>query len=328
MPPELSVLIPTHERPEKLRRTLGRLRSQQSPPEFEVIVTINLGDDRAPVAEAIDEVGLPAELLEAAAPGVSASRNRGWRHARAPLVLFIGDDILASPRLLREHVDWHRAHPREEVGVLGLIRWARELEVTPFMRWLERGLQFDYRGIDGIEAGVGRLYTSNVSIKREMLERVGGFDEDLRFTYEDIELGYRLAAHGFRLLYNRRADAEHLHQVTLESYQRRMRATARGEHAMVAKHPEVEPMLRNRMRRTAATPGRGRLAGLVGVIPPWFPVLGRRVWRSAEQRWMQALAPDFLSAWRETEKAAGSSSPPEDDPKADPASRARGQAAP
>ena len=269
-----------------------------------MIVVVNAADDPAPVEREVRARQLDARTLHGPAPSVSASRNLGWREARAELILFLGDDILASPTLLREHFQWHRRHPEDTVGVLGRVRWAPEIGVTPFMRWLESGIQFDYRGIEGIDAGPGRLYTSNVSLKRAILARVGGFDEELEFTYEDIELGYRLATHGFRLLYNRRARAEHLHQVTLESTKERMRFNARGEQRMVAKHPQLEPTLHNRMVRAAATPARGRLAGLVGFVPPWLPILGRRVWRSAEQRWLSELAPEFLSAWEEAEAQA------------------------
>jgi GT2 family glycosyltransferase len=300
--PELSVVIPTHDRPEELSRALERLDRQSDPPAHEVIVVANPGDDPSIVAGAIGKRRVQPRLRVASTPGASAARNLGWREAGAPLVLFLGDDILAGPSLLREHLTWHRADPDETVGVLGHVRWARELRVTPFMRWLERGMQFDYGGIEGTEAGAGRLYTANVSLKRSLLERSGGFDEELPYLYEDIELAHRLAALGFRLLYNSRAEAEHLHAATVESWKARMRTAARAEHRFASKHPDAEPRLHHRMSRAAAAePARGRAARLVSVVPPWVPVAGPVVWRSAEQRWLQQLAPDFLAAWAEAE---------------------------
>jgi GT2 family glycosyltransferase len=301
MLPDLSVVIPTHERPEKLRRTLHHLEAQTDAPSFEVVVTINPGDDLPAVTEVTGMSKLPIEVLEAELPGVSASRNRGWRHARAPLVLFLGDDILASPTLLAEHLEWHRGHPEPEVGVLGRVRWAGELDISPFMRWLEWGLQFDFRTIQGIEAGPGRLYTSNVSLKRGLLQRVGGFDERFTWGYEDIELGYRLSKiAGFRLLYNDRAVAEHLHETSLEAWKERMRISAHAERMLTQKHPELEAQLHMKMQAAATAPrARGRAAKLVSLVPPWVPVLGPLVWGSAQQRWLQALAPSFLAGWEE-----------------------------
>ena len=55
-----------------------------------------------------------------------------------------------------------RASRRRRSAVLGHVRWAREVRVTPFMHWLDHGVQFDYPAIDGTEAGWGRFYGANV----------------------------------------------------------------------------------------------------------------------------------------------------------------------
>ena len=103
--------------------------------------------------------------------------------------------------LVREHVDWHRTrYPEPEVGVLGLVRWAPELDVTVFMRWLDMGLQFDAQSIHGIEAGWGRFYGANASLKRAFLERVGDFDQEhFPYGYEDTDWAYRASTLGFRI---------------------------------------------------------------------------------------------------------------------------------
>ena len=301
----LSVVIPTYRRPDALPRTLEALARQTTGAgAFEVIVVCDAdNDDPERVAEqvAADERPYAARLLHRHAPGVSAARNDGWRAAQAPLVMFLGDDILAAPDLLAEHLAWHERHPDQGVGVLGHVRWADELKVTAFMRWLEQGTQFDYAGIEGEEAAWAHLYTSNVSLKRSLLELGGGFDEErFPFLYEDLDLGYRLARHGLRLLYNAKARAEHLHASTLEQWRRRMAETARAERRFVAAHSELTPWFRDLMAEAASRPpSRGRAAQLVRWVPPKTPYLGRRVWSRADTYYRQQLAPDFLRAWDE-----------------------------
>jgi hypothetical protein len=86
-----------------------------------------------------------------------------------------------------------------------------------------------------------------------------------------------------------------------------MKLTGAAEHLFVSKHPEVPALMRERMRTAAqAPPARGRSARLAGLVPPRFPVLGPVVWRSAEQRWLQELAPSFLEGWDEAEAQATS----------------------
>ena len=301
--PEVSVVIPTLGRYDSLRRVLDGLAAQTlSSAALEVIVVADATEsDLGSVDAAIGGRPFEVSRLVARRPGASAARNRGWQAARAPLILFIDDDILPDPHLVTEHVNWHRRDPDERVGVLGHVRWARGLRVTAFMRWLEHGMQFDYPAIKGVEAGWGRLYTANASLKAHLLRRAGGFDEErLPYLYEDLDLARRLSTDGFRLLYNRAAIGEHMHAVDLRSWRRRLPALAAAEREFVAKHPEVEPYFYELFSRAqAARPARGRLAPLVRVVPRRTPWLGERVWRSADAYFRQALAPAFLRAWEE-----------------------------
>jgi GT2 family glycosyltransferase len=168
------------------------------------------------------------------------------------------------------------------------------------MRWLEHGIQFDYPNIDGIEAGWGRFYTANSSVKRTMIERVGGFDsERLPFLYEDLDMALRMhEAAGFRLLYNRAAVAEHLHRMSLDTWKERVRRIAVSERTFVELHPEVPPYFRNLFADALAMPpARGRGTRLVRFVPRGFPVLGRKAWDSAEAYWLQTLAVPFFESW-------------------------------
>jgi len=299
--PQLSVVIPTLGRHGTLARVLKRLERQTEPCAFEVLVVLDAEEtDLAAVDAALGEPRpYPLRRLVRPRSGVSAARNTGWRVATAPVVLFLDDDVLPEPALLSEHRSWHARHPQREVGVLGLVRWADELRVTPFMRWLERGIHFDFAGIEGPEAGWGRFYTANASVKRELLELVGGFDEErLPFGYEDLDVAYRMHGHGLKLLYNPRACGEHVREMNLESVRARMPMMASSERAFCDKHPEIPPYFLTMFSEAAARPtAPHRLSRLARVVPPETPVLGPRVWASLDARFKEALAPDFLRAW-------------------------------
>ncbi len=325
MNPELSVVIPTLGRSAALPEVLDRVAG----PRTEVLV---VADAAAP------EVAGATHRAER--PGASAARNVGLRTARAPIVLFLGDDILASPGLVATHLAWHARLSDERVAVLGHVRWADRLKRTAFMAWLERGIQTDYDAIHGDRAGWGHLYTTNVSLKRDFALSVGGFDEDIPFLYEDLDLGRRLHDRGLDLRYAREAEAEHLHAPTLEEWARRMEAVGRAERAFAAKHPDFEPYFLRRLGaaaegsggragaaaegsggragaaaegsgrragaaaegrpaegRAAAQPARGRGARLAARVGPDVPVLGPRVWASAEAYFDQRLWPAFKRGW-------------------------------
>jgi GT2 family glycosyltransferase len=299
---DIAVVIPTLGRPAMVARVLDRLERQTAPAEaVQVLVVADAQERDLP---ALDRVvaGRPFETrrLQAARPGASAARNAGWRAASAPLVLFLDDDVLPEPQLVAEHLAWHRREPAEPVGVLGHVRWADGLRVTPFMRWLEHGIQFDYPAIEGVEAGWGRFYTANASVKRALVERVGGFDEErLPFGYEDLDLALRMhEQEQFRLLYNRAAVAEHLHEMDLGYWRRRVPRIARAERRFTELHPGFEPYFFKLFSQAAAAPpAKAPVARLARVLPRSTPVIGPLVWGSLNGVYLQALAPAFLEAW-------------------------------
>jgi GT2 family glycosyltransferase len=305
--PELSVVIPTYRRRDALPRTLDALDRQTVAFErLEVIVVDDPVDDDSAAVAALLEPGrrpYPLRHLHRDARGVSAARNAGWRAAEGRLVMFIGDDILLRPDALAEHLAMHQRHPEDEAGVLGRVEWASELDVTPFMRWLEHGIQFDYLSLRGDEAPWTHFYTANISLKRVMLERIGGFDEErFPFLYEDLDVGRRLSVHGFRLRYAPDAVGEHLHQTSIDEWRRRMAATAPAERRWVEAYPDMPAWFHDifetaQRRRTVPAP----VANVAGRIPPKVPFVGRRAAMVADLHFRQQLAPAFLGAWRADE---------------------------
>lgn len=297
----ISVVIPTFNRPDALPRTLGALAAQ-SFRDFEVIVV----EDAKNEAAVEPPSGLPAaRVLRAERPGASDARNVGWRASQHPVVLFLGDDILAARDLLARHAALHQQHPGDRVGVLGHVEWAKELKRTAFMVWLDHGIQFNYPSIRGDDAGPGHLYTANVSLKKAALASVGGFDaETYPFLYEDIDLGIRLFDGGFRLIYDRQACAEHLHEVTLDRWKQRMKIQARSERAWIRNHPGEQPYFHTRFSDALRhPPAQGRVGrALLPHVPRSMPVIGERVWRRADLYFRQQLGRPFVDAWDQDER--------------------------
>jgi GT2 family glycosyltransferase len=281
---------------------LDRLQRQTADPAaFEVVVAADAAEADL---RALDELAkarpFPVRRLQASRPGASAARNAGWRAAQAPLILFLDDDILPEAGLIAEHLAWHGREPGEEVGVLGRVRWADELRVTPFMKWLDRGIQFNFGVLRPGEVQWGYFVTANASVKRALVERVGGFDEEtLPFGYEDLDLALRMhREHGFRLLYNPAACAEHVHPMDLDFWRRRVRRIAISERRFCAKHLDFPPYFHQLFASAAAAPpAKGRGERLARYIPESLPLLGPWVWGSADSVYRQALAGPFLEAW-------------------------------
>jgi glycosyltransferase involved in cell wall biosynthesis len=233
---ELSVVVPTHDRAEALARCLDALAAQRVDVPFEVVVADDGSTDAT--ASVLDARG-DVQAVRIAHAGRSAARNAALRRACGRLVLFVDDDVIATDGLLQRHVEHHRAHPEEGAALVGLVTWHPELEVTPHMRWLERGgplFAFDTIADPG-DVDWRHFCTANVSVKRSFLGE-DPFDEELERSV-DVELAYRLSRRGMRLRYDADAVARHLRVDTPESTARRMRSVGRAVRLMHAKHPEI-----------------------------------------------------------------------------------------
>jgi len=243
----LTVVVPTYRRPELLRRCLDSLRDQSvAAAEFEVAVVDDASPDASPEVLRAAAAHMPNLVWESqpANRGPAAARNRAVGMSTAPLLLFMDDDVVAAPDLVATHLRLHEGAPTTH-GVVGLVEWLPELEVTPFMHWLDgTNLQFAFH--TWLQPGPlahpsDAFYTCNLSLHREIFDAAGGFDERFPYpAYEDIELGVRLARLGFVLHYDPQALGWHARAITLEEFRARMSKVAESAVLLRASHPELD----------------------------------------------------------------------------------------
>lgn len=276
----LSVVIPTYRRPHLLDQALASLREQDIPhDEFEVIV---VDDASGPQTVAVlEQAAAMSENLhwvtQSRNRGPAAARNRGVDLATSSLLLFMDDDIVASPSLVKTHIALHADQP-ETYGVVGLVEWLPSLDITPFMAWLETfPLQFGFATMtEGLQGDpTGAFYTCNLSMKRSLFETVGGFDERFPFAaYEDTELAIRLIRQGFELDYRRSPLAWTSRPITLDEFCARMTKVAQSALVFGEAYPEVDPVIQDLARPQYSALGFAGLR-LLSVVAPRF--LGRDV---------------------------------------------------
>lgn len=275
-----SVILPTCNRSDVLPLCLQHLE-QQTLAAFEVIVVNDGSTDSTAelLAHLAQQSPLRLHIAHQPNSGPATARNRAISMAAAPLCIIIGDDILAAPDFIEQHVRFHQNNPQQNVAALGLTRWNETAQtVTPFMRWLDNGFQFDYiRLLQGHPPDSRHFYTSNLSLKTPLLRR-HPFDERFRKALlEDAELGYRLVrTEDLRIQFLPQAVAEHLHPMTFRKSCARAREI--GRHEALFQHccPAIDPVPRG----SARTLARDLLCRHTWLAPPitWLADVLTRVW--------------------------------------------------
>jgi glycosyltransferase involved in cell wall biosynthesis len=283
--PEVSVVIPTHDRLDVLPEVLAALGRQETPPDFEVLVV----DDGSQAATR-DFLGAwrppyPHRVLTQAASGPAVARNAGVAAASGRWVAFLGDDTVPRPEWLRIHREAHRQRGDGRLAVIGYTAWHPRMRRTRFLDYInEYGLQFGYALIEDQErVPFNFFYTSNLSLRRELLLEEP-FDEGFPYpAWEDIECSYRLERRDLRLVYEPQARVEHYHPTDLARFEVRQEKAGFSAVVFYERHPALGPFL-----------------GLSPQGPPPLPAAGPQHRREILARALQFLPITLPRLWQET----------------------------
>lgn len=267
----ISVQICTYNRQATMRQCLSAFHKVDFPPsDYEIVVVDDGSTDGT--GEMISSLDLPCRLeyICKEHAGLAAGRNAGIRRARAPIILFIDDDTIAHPNLLREHWETHQWHA--DTIVMGWVNHVESFDVIGEPRFTHSDIS------------THNFWTSNVSVPKRCLEEAGMFDEDFtEYGWEDVEIGYRLRRLGVRRVFNSRAIVFHCKPrwtaQDIPSLIRRAGSSGRSAVIYVSKHPCLRARLSTGVFRlrlaldrllrptsrfwewVATRPGRKRLSG-------------------------------------------------------------------
>jgi len=221
MTPRVSVCVSTYGRAARLGRLLESLAAQGFR-GLEVVVYDDASPDATPQVLERWRDRLELTILRGERNrGPAYGRNAAWRAARAPLVLFTDDDCVPQPGWVAAHV----AAAGADVVTAGHTRPDPAQVEGPFSRSLRT-------------EDATRFETANVAYPRELLERLGGFEESFsRAAGEDTDLGLRALEGGARAVYL--PDAVVHHDVRPSSWWAALRETRKWVDVplFAARHP-------------------------------------------------------------------------------------------
>jgi GT2 family glycosyltransferase len=251
--PELSIVVVSHNARHWLGQCLGSLRGH---PEVaaEIIVVENCSEDGS--AELVREQFPEVKLIgNAQRQGFAANNHTGALAGSAPVLLFLNPDTEAPPGSLRAMLNTVSQHP--ECGVFGSrlldaqgeversmgryptlvsILLDRLLQSPSFLRpLLERFSQRYFLGYER-ERYADWVTGAALWIRRETLEKAGGWDGEIFMYYEDVDLCYRARQAGYKVLYAPQSTLFHYHNKTPVDPGRRKEWMRQSRSAFMRKH--------------------------------------------------------------------------------------------
>jgi glycosyltransferase involved in cell wall biosynthesis len=201
----LSVVVPTRDRADQLRRALAAIRSSLADGD-ELVVVDSASTDPLATAAVAEAAG--AAVIRADRPGASRARNVGWRSASHEFVAFVDDDVVVDAGWAAALVRCLESHP-EAAFVTGRID-APEGSGTMTVAVKD---DVDAAAIEQADGGIVG-HSASLAVRRTALDAVGGFDESLGAggrwrAAEDTDLFDRLLTSGRSGRYEPSARATH-----------------------------------------------------------------------------------------------------------------------
>jgi N-acetylglucosaminyl-diphospho-decaprenol L-rhamnosyltransferase len=243
-PPAVSVVVVSYNTRELLLECITSLAPIALP--HEVIVVDNASADGS--AEAVRTQAPHARLIENHENvGFSRANNAAIRTCRARYVLILNSDarvradtVETLVQILDSRPDVGIVGPRT-IGTDGRIQVSFGPDLTPLNEWRQRRL------VRGVEAGdpdalrqaeerASREFQpawvsgSCLLARRELLDRLGGFDEGFFLYEEDVDLCVRVRQAGFKVLFTPATEVVHHRGRSMETARQRARQAYRDSH--------------------------------------------------------------------------------------------------
>lgn len=278
---KFSVIVPTRNRPAALAACLQSFCQLNYPPGDWELIVVNDGGDalQTAVSEHLRQ-GLPLQLIDMPHAGPASARNRGAEAAHFPFLAFTDDDCQVSPDWLQQF-----AHGFAQTGCDAL--GGRSLNPQPHNVAMQASQFLVEFMVDYMRDEANNhlmLVSNNVAYKRVAFTAVSGFNETFPLAAgEDMELGFRLVAKGFRQGYWPAAQVWHHHNLTRWGHVLQQFRYGRGGHFFLQVRAEqTSPSL-------AVQPGSAK---------NFYVALGEALWRRREPLSLSLLIAVAQGAYR------------------------------
>jgi GT2 family glycosyltransferase len=239
-----SVVIAVRNEKSYILRCLEGVFSQDIDKEYEVIVVDGMSTDGT--YELLNELKKKYKfsLIKNKKINAAAGRNLGIHQAKGDIIAFIDSDAIPSNDWLTQIETAFKKNNKSIAGVGGpdLIpkdSTDKEKAIGIVMTSsLARGGRFNpstQHSLLDEERFVEHIPTCNLALKKDVIEKVGFFDEEFA-KGQDLELNHRIIKAGYKLFYSPKIKVVHYRKNHIREFARQVFKWAKAKVAIIRKH--------------------------------------------------------------------------------------------
>ncbi len=222
----VSIIIPTKDRVDLLSRCLSSLLQMTEYPNLEILIVDN-ASSQTETREYLQSLQGDKRIRVIWFPGAfnySIVNNTATRAAHGEFLLFLNNDVeITNPEWLSELVSWSSYSP---IGIVGgkLLRANGAIQHSGIVVGMngfadhpfadEPALSYGMAGSTGWYRNFLAVTGACMMMRRDVFDRLGGFDENFVLCGSDVEICLRAWDRGYRVVYNPFAELIHHEQQT------------------------------------------------------------------------------------------------------------------
>jgi GT2 family glycosyltransferase len=233
---DLSIIIVNWNTKDLLSQCIESIKTHSQRISFEIIVVDNFSSDRS--AEMVEERFPDVRLIKNIQNrGFGKANNQGLAEAGGKYILFLNSDIVVSENCLGEMFDFMQQNPDIGASSCRLTFPDGTLQHScrkfpdfktfflmllglrvffPDMKTFRDYLMLDWDHSDVKE--VDQIMGSFMFIRKDVLDKVGGFDERYWMYFEEVDLCLRIKKAGWKIVHYPYVSAVHFLSKSAEQW--------------------------------------------------------------------------------------------------------------
>ena len=192
---QITIVIGTLNRPNVVMSLINQLVEESKRIQIEVIVVDQSTSENYNELTKKFPKQINFKLTHFDKPNTVKYLNYGWKNAKAPIVLFLDDDVTLNEGTIKAHIE---AYEDSSVkGVAGrVINDGEEIsedssvgKISWFGAMFTKN--FSFKQLTYVDFPYG----CNMSFRKQVFEEIGGFDEKLSppiYAFNEVDLAYRI----------------------------------------------------------------------------------------------------------------------------------------